>query len=136
LEIPLRGEEIFVRDGAYLLNTGNIEIDTKFFGLKGFFSRGGLFWLKLKGYGSAYLNVYGAIETIELNSDKILVDNYNLLAFDSSLDVKLRKFGGLKSFIFGGEGFLFEISGNGRVYLQTRSLPPLAMELYKYIPRR
>ncbi len=131
LEIPLNGEELFVRDGAYLLNTGNIEIDTKFFGLKGIFSRGGLFWLKLRGYGSAYLNVYGAIEEIKLDGGSVLVDNYNLVAFDSSLDVKLRKIGGLKTFFFGGEGFLFEISGNGRVYLQTRSLPQLAAEIYK-----
>jgi uncharacterized protein (AIM24 family) len=40
----------------------------------------------------------------------------------NSCDYKVRKFGGLKSTILGGEGLVTEISGLGDVYIQTKNL--------------
>ena len=38
---------------------------------------------------------------------------------DESLEYKIRKFGGFKSALLGGEGF--DVEGEGRIYIQTRN---------------
>ena len=49
------------------------------------------------------------------------MDNFHLVCMDDTLSYKIRKFGGLKSFLFGGEGLVFEVEGEGKIYLQTRN---------------
>ena len=67
--------------------------------------------------------------------ERILVDNIHLAAFDASLNFTLRRFGRLKSFLFGGEYLLTEFVGPGRVFIQSRNLPLFANLLYKYMPK-
>ena len=127
------GEEYYIRDSSYLVHAGNMDIDTKSFGLKGLFTRSGFFWLSLKGNGKVWLNVYGDMFVKELNGETIYVDNTQLLALSINLDVKLTKLGNMKSFFFGGEGFIFKITGTGKVILQTRNLPLLAHHLLPFL---
>jgi len=49
------------------------------------------------------------------------LDNTHLVAMDDTLDYSIRKFGGLKTFFFGGEGFVFTVRGSGRLLLQSRN---------------
>ncbi|RLE73513.1 MAG: TIGR00266 family protein, partial [Thermoprotei archaeon] len=49
---------------------------------------------------------------------------------------RVRKFGGWKSFILGGEGLVFEVWGPARVYIQSRIIPPFANILRKFIPSK
>ena len=134
--LELNNNEWTIRDGAYLMHVGDIDIDTKFFGLKGFFSGSGFFWLIAKGKGNLFLNTYGNIEVIELKGESILVDNFHILAYENSLNVELKRLGGWKSFFFGGEGLVFELSGYGKVVLQTRNLRGFIEKIIPYLPRR
>ncbi len=134
--LELRNDEFFLRDGAYLSHYGALEIDTKFFGVKGVFSLSGLFWLKVSGFGKVFMNVFGGVEEIELNGEEILVDNYNLLVFSSSLNTEIVKIGGMKTFLFGGEGFMFKLSGYGKVLVQTRNLPSFAHEISRFSKKK
>jgi uncharacterized protein (TIGR00266 family) len=133
--LELKNKEFIIKDKAYLMHVGEIELDTKFLGLKGLFSESGLFWLKAKGEGSLFLNTFGNIEVIELKGEEILVDNSNILAYESTLNVELKKFGNWKSFLFGGEGVVFKFSGYGKVLIQTRSLENFVEKIYPYFSK-
>lgn len=78
--------------------------------------------LKLKTYGNGtlFLRGYGKIIEQEINSEKpIFIDEDALIAFEDTLEVKTIS-RGVKELLTSGEGFLFAISGKGKVWIQTR----------------
>ena len=121
--IPLNGTSgVIVNDRCYLADHGNLKHEIVWRGLRGVFGRGGLVWLHFKGIGGLWVNAYGAIVEKEVKAgEKLTIDNVHLVAMDDSLDYEIRKFGGMKSFILGGEGFVFSVKGEGRIFLQTRN---------------
>jgi len=135
--IELKNSELHVQDFAYLAHHGDIEAGVKFKGFKGLLAGGGgVFWLKLKGTGGVWICGYGGIDEIELKpGEKITVDNFHALAIEHTVDWKIKKFGGWKTFILGGEGLAIEAKGPGRVYIQSRTLPSLVELLRRYIKK-
>ncbi|MBP2173129.1 TIGR00266 family protein [Methanococcus voltae] len=125
---------LYVQHGAYLASSPNIDIDTKFGGSKSFFGGKGLFLMKLTGDGDLFLSSYGAIETVELNNESLVVDNGNLIGFTEGLDYQLTKVGGLKSTLLGGEGLVYRFSGTGTIYIQTRNVESFVDFILPYIP--
>jgi len=65
-----------------------------------------------------------------------LSDNYHLVAFDDTCKYDVKKFGGLKSTILGGEGLVTEIKGPGEVYIQTKNLREFTDWLWELLHRR
>ncbi len=57
---------------------------------------------------------------------ELKVDDGHLVAYDSSLKLSIALAGGLFSSLFGGEGFVTRVVGDGTVYIQTRSIKGLA----------
>jgi len=97
-------------------------VDTKWAGAKGFFAKEGLFLLKIKGTGSLFLSSYGAIHEIKLKAgESYTIDNGHMVAFDESVNYKVKRVGGLKSTLFSGEGLVCTYTGQGRIFMQTRS---------------
>ncbi len=135
--IKLENTEFHVQDFAYLAHHGDISVGTKFKGFKGILAGGGgVFWLKLEGTGGVWISGYGGIDEIELEpGEKMIIDNFHALALEKTVKWKIRKFGGFKTFLFGGEGLVLEAEGPGRVYVQTRTLPSLAELLRRYIKK-
>jgi len=134
IPLVLNNEEWYLNDGAYLAHYGDIDVNVKFLGLKGLLTNWNPFWIKLSGKGIAWIASYGEIIPINLSAgQEIAVDNFQLLAFPSNLDYDIIEFGGLKSFLFGGEGLLVRIRGPATFYIQTRSIDELAWALYPYI---
>lgn len=127
VEIPLtRSEGYILQSGAYIASTKDVAIDTKWQGIKKGIFGSELFMLKLSGEGSVFANAYGGIIKKELASgEKMVLDNYHLVALSEKADYKVMKFGGLKSTILGGEGLVTEITGPGTVYFQTKNLKEL-----------
>lgn len=136
--VELENEKpLIVQDTSYLAHHGDVDLTITWRGFRGLFAEGELVWLKLQGNGGVWLTSYGAIEEVKLKpGEKIIVDNFHFVAMDHGMMWNVRKFGGIKSFIFGGEGLVIEVTGPGRVFIQTRALPPLADALVKYIGRR
>lgn len=133
--IPLTGESYVVQDAAYLAHHGDVDIDIAWRGFKGLIAEGELIWLKLKGVGGVWVNAYGGINKIELSpGEKITIDNFHFVAMREDMNWRVRRFGGWKSFLFGGEGLVLEVEGPGIVYVQTRILPPFARLIRKYMP--
>ncbi len=115
---------IFVQSSSYLASEVDLDIDTKFGGFKTFFAGEGFFLLKISGFGKLALSSFGAIYSKQLDvGEKMIIDTGHVVAFEESIDYKVRTFGKLKSFLFGGEGLIVEFTGPGRVYIQTRNYP-------------
>jgi len=78
---------------------------------------------KVSGYGDLFINTFGALDTHTLfPGETLIVDNFHLVAFTDSCSYTVKKFGGLKETILGGEGLVTEITGPGDVFIQTKIL--------------
>ncbi|WP_048191607.1 TIGR00266 family protein [Pyrolobus fumarii] len=131
------GGSWIVQDTSYLAHSGDINVDVAWRGLRGLIAEGEIVWLKLEGRGLAWISSYGAIDKIDVPpGEKVVIDNFHFVAMSADAKWSVRKFGDLKSFIFGGEGFVIEIEGPATVYVQSRMLPLFARLLQKFLPRQ
>ena len=133
--LKLKGRTVLAQSGSYVCSSTDVEVDTKWGGAKTFFSREGLFLLKLTGAGQAFLGSYGAIHGVALQAgQRYVVDTGHMLAFDESVSYKVRRVGGLKSTLFSGEGLVCDLTGPGRVWLQSRSADAFLSWLIRKLP--
>ena len=130
-------EEFIVQSGAFVGSTGGLTLDTKWQGFtKGIFGSN-LFMLKTMGEGDMFVNGWGGIVTTKLESgEKMILDNYQLIALSSTADYKVAKHGSLKTTLFGGEALVIEITGPGTVYMQTKNLMEFVRALIPFLPKR
>jgi uncharacterized protein (TIGR00266 family) len=118
------GERLFVQTGSYLASTGTIDTKVRWGGLRAMFGGEGLILLECSGQGELFVNSYGGIVPVVVDGS-FVVDTGHIVAFDGTLDFKVRSVGGLKSFLFSGEGLVCEFQGQGRVYVQSRNMSAL-----------
>jgi uncharacterized protein (TIGR00266 family) len=127
------GEEFFLTSGAYVAHVGkDLQIDTKFGGVKGFFSGVGLFMLRIVGPGRLFYGSYGALHSVEVGAEGYIVDTGHIVGFTSGLSYKIRAFNGFKGLFFSGEGIVAEFQGEGTVFTQTRNAAGLAAFLHPF----
>lgn len=127
------GEEFFLTSGAYVAHVGDgLQIDTKFGGVKGFFSGVGVFMLRIVGPGTLFYGSYGAIHEAQVAGQGYTVDTGHIVGFTSGLSYSVRAFNGFKGLFFSGEGLVADFSGQGTVYVQTRNASSLASFLHPY----
>jgi uncharacterized protein (TIGR00266 family) len=126
-------EGLILQSGAYIASTPGVILDTEWQGFtKGIFGSS-LFMLKVSGQGELFANVYGGIIKRELGTaEKLSIDNYHLVAMSSNASYEIKKFGGLKSTILGGEGLVTEVTGPGLIYLQSKNIKELVSYLGLY----
>lgn len=118
---PINGT-LFVQSGSFLASSAGVEVDTKWGGGKTFFSSEGLFMLRIAGQGDLVLSAYGAIHSIDLQPGQTYtVDTGHMVAWTDGITYNVRKVGNWKSTLFSGEGLVCDLTGPGRIYLQTRS---------------
>lgn len=118
----MSNQTIYLQSGAYLASAETIDIDTKWGGAKTFFSREGLFMLRCSGTGGLVVSSYGAIVAMDLQPGQTYtVDTGHMVGWGEGVQYDVRKAGSWKSTILGGEGLVVELTGPGRIYLQTRS---------------
>ncbi|MEM0089288.1 MAG: TIGR00266 family protein, partial [Archaeoglobaceae archaeon] len=91
--------------------------------------------LKLEGSGDLFLSSFGGIEMIEVDG-KLSVDTGHIVAFEDSLDFKVRGAGNLKATLLSGEGLVAEFNGKGKVWIQTRSISEFVGWLSSLLPSR
>src|SRR5262245_21150819 len=78
----LRGDDLFIQGSSYVAAPDTVRLDTKWQGMKSFFSGESLFFLHASGHGPVLLNAFGAIEVVDLAGD-LIVDTGHLVAFTS-----------------------------------------------------
>jgi uncharacterized protein (TIGR00266 family) len=127
---------LLVQSGCWIASDLSVDVDSSWGGAKGFFSGAGLILLRCSGQGDVLVSTYGAIENLVLSpGEKITFDTGNVVAFDDTVQYAVRKAGGnWKTTLLGGEGFVTEFTGPGRVWWQTRSTSSLIQWIQRYVP--
>ncbi|RME80532.1 MAG: TIGR00266 family protein [Planctomycetota bacterium] len=130
-----KGKPLYLQSSAYVASSLGVNLNTKWEGFRGFFSGMGLFLIKVEGEGDVFFNGYGALVEIPVDGS-FVVDTGCIAAFESSLQYKVEMIGGLKTTILGGEGLVCHFRGQGKVWIQTRNVPPFADWLWPFRPVR
>lgn len=135
--VELDGEELLVQSGSYLASSAGVDVSTKWSGAETFFGSEGLIMLRVSGTGTLVLSSYGAIHAIELaEGQRYIIDTGHLVSFDTRMRYDVKKVDGWKSTLFSGEGLVAELTGPGRLTLQSRSQDSFLSWLIPKIPSR
>ncbi|MFQ5967238.1 MAG: TIGR00266 family protein [Acidimicrobiia bacterium] len=120
--MELVDDRLMVQSGGFIASSPSLEVETKWSGAKTFFASEGLIMLRVSGSGTLIIAAYGAIEEIELGpEERFTVDTGHLVTFTEGIGFDVRKVGGWKSTLFSGEGLVVDLTGPGKLTLQTRS---------------
>ncbi|NJN98941.1 MAG: TIGR00266 family protein [Anaerolineales bacterium] len=134
--LELQNESMLIQSGAFVASASSVEISTSWGGAKGFFGSGGLILLKATGSGSLVLGCYGAIHELNLAAgQKYTIDTGHIVAFSEKIGFQVRKVGGMKSTLLSGEGLVVDLTGPGRVLMQTRSTDAFLSWLIPLLPK-
>ncbi len=137
--------ELYVQKDGFLAAENTVDFDialTKKIGA-GMFGGEGFILEKFSDRGTLFIGACGNF--IELNpadyGGKIQIDTGALVAFDKNIDYDIEWVGKsagqvAKSLFFGGEGlFLANLSGNGKVILQSMNISSLSRTLFRNAAR-
>jgi uncharacterized protein (TIGR00266 family) len=122
--------------GSYFASTPQLQIDTQFQGLKGFFTGESISFVKVSGVGQLYLAAFGRIEVIDVE-DEVTVDTGHVVAFQDCLEYTIGKAGGswIQSWL-AGEGIVMHFSGRGQLLVQSHNLKEFGKSLGPLLPSR
>ncbi|MFM8945144.1 MAG: TIGR00266 family protein, partial [Actinomycetota bacterium] len=114
---------LFISKGSWLANDPGIEINTQWGGFKNMFGSEGGFILRAEGSGPVVFSCYGALEVWDLaTGETISVDTGHMVAYESTVTMSIRQAtGGLVQTFKSGEGLIFDFTGPGKVWTQTRN---------------
>ncbi len=119
--LEMKGEKLLVQSGSFMACESGIELNAKI-SAKALVSAEGFSMLEASGTGTLLLSSYGAIHEKNLAAgEKYIVDTTHLVAFNAEMPITPKSVGGLKSTLLSGEGFVVELTGPGRLLMQTRS---------------
>lgn len=135
---PQRG--IIIQKSAFLASETGVSLSTVFqkkIGA-GFFSGEGFIMSKLSGQGVAFLEINGSVVEYDLQAgERIVCATGYLAAMDESCEMDIVSVKGVKNVLFGGESFFnTQITGPGKVWIQTMPIPRLAEALIPYLPSK
>ena len=134
--VELNDEVIFAQSGSFIASTAGVEVDTSWGGAKTFFSGEGLFLLKISGSGTVFLSSYGAIHEIVLEAGQsYTVDTGHMVSFAEGVGYSVKRVGGMKSTLFSGEGLVVDLTGPGKVTIQSRSTDAFLAWLIPHLPK-
>ncbi|MGQ9848854.1 MAG: TIGR00266 family protein [Aggregatilineaceae bacterium] len=134
--LEMYGESMLVQSGSYVASSLGIAIDAKWSGAQTFFASEGLVMLRARGEGLLLLSSYGAIHPIDLApGQRYTVDTGHLVSFTEGIGFRVRPAGGVRSTLLSGEGLVVDLTGPGRVYMQTRSVDAFLAWLAPSLPQ-
>ena len=132
------GNEIICQKGVFLAGEAGVQLSVHInqkLGA-GLFGGEGFIMQKISGNGIMFGEFDGHLVEYELKpGQQIVVDTGHLAAMSASCNMEIRKVGGAKNMLLGGEGFFNTvITGPGHVWLQTMPLSNVANSLRPYFP--
>jgi uncharacterized protein (TIGR00266 family) len=134
--MELQGNTVLMQSGAFVACSEGISLDTKWTGAKTFFAKEGPIMLRASGTGTLIFASYGAIHEHNLGpGEKYKLDTGHLVAFNDGMGFEVQRVGGLKSTFFSGEGLVVQMTGPGRLLIQTRSEDAFLSWLLPHIPK-
>ena len=137
IDLTKQPQGMIIQSGAYLASMPNIDLDTKWQGLKGFLSEKDFIMLHASGQGTVWVSSFGGIVEKDLQQGEVLsVDTGHLVAFQDHMEFSVRRVGGWKSTILSGEGLVTDMVGPGKLIMQTRHLPAFVSAIVPYLPKQ
>lgn len=131
------GKEMLLASGAYMACEMDLTMDSKWGGAKGFFGAGSLLLIRVSGKGKLLVSAYGALEErILAPGQKYNVDTGHIVAFDAGIEFRVRGMGNLKSTFLSGEGLVCELTGPGRILMQSRSASSFVSWISPLLPSK
>lgn len=132
------GNELICQKGVFLAGEAGVQLSVHInqkLGA-GFFGGEGFIMQRISGNGIMFGEFDGHLVEYELKpGQQIVVDTGHLAAMSASCNMEIRKVGGAKNMLLGGEGFFNTvITGPGHVWLQTMPLSNVANALRPYFP--
>lgn len=126
--VKLQGNEICFQPGAFIACTPKVNLDVQWAGFRSWIAGEGLFRLKAKGQGVVFFGTYGGIMEQQVFQE-LIVDSGHLVAYEPSIQMSIGFASGLLSAITSGEGLVNRLKGQGKVYLQSRTVDGLVRYL-------
>ena len=131
------GRDVIVQKGGFLAAESGVDLSVHFqkrFST-GFFGGEGFIMQRLSGSGTAFVELDGHVVSYELGAGQsIIVDTGHLAAMDASCRMEVTAVQGAKNIFFGGEGLIDTVvTGPGKVWLQSMTVPKLAGLIAPYI---
>jgi uncharacterized protein (TIGR00266 family) len=116
-------QALFISKGSWMANEQTVTLNTQWGGFKNMFGSEGGFVLRAEGSGQVVFACYGALEVWNLQAGQhFTVDTGHMVAYEETVQMAIRKAsGGLVQTFKSGEGLVFDFSGPGRVWTQTRN---------------
>ncbi len=139
MDLSKHGGQMVCQKDAFLCAAKGVSIGIAFqkkIGV-GLFGGEGFIMQKLEGDGLAFVHAGGTIVEKELRAGEVLrVDTGCIVALDKNVTYDVEMVGGVKSAIFGGEGFFFaKVTGPGKVWLQSLPFSRLAGRIWQSAPQ-
>jgi uncharacterized protein (TIGR00266 family) len=139
IDTEMDGTWLAQRD-AFLVAEDSVEIKVAFQKKLGsiFFGGEGLILQKYEGKGKVFIHASGDFMEIVLEKgEKLKVDTGSAVAWEESVDYDISRVKGVGSMLFGGEGlFMTELTGPGKVLIQSMNIRELAMALSPFMAMR
>jgi uncharacterized protein (TIGR00266 family) len=103
----------------------------------GLFGGEGFILQKMTGRGIAFIEIDGAVCEKTLGPGEVLiVDTGNIAAYEARVQYEVTMIKGFKNVLFGGEGLLnTKLTGPGKVWLQTMTMPGFAGRIIPFLPK-
>jgi uncharacterized protein (TIGR00266 family) len=133
------GGTIIAQKDAFLCGARGVDVSIAFARRigAGFFGGEGFILQKLTGDGLVFLHASGTLVEHQLGpGERLMVDTGCLVAMQPTVQYDIQMVPGVKTALFGGEGlFLVQLTGPGRVVLQTLPFSRLADRIIAASPR-
>lgn len=140
IAVDIGEENIILQKNAFLCAQPTVELSTYVTKKisSGLFGGEGFILQKLTGHGYAFFEIDGTCyEKVLAPGEVLKVDTGNVAAFEEKVGYEVERIKGFKNILFGGEGlFLTKLTGPGKVWLQTMTMPGFAEKLIPFLPIR
>ncbi len=139
VSIDVSGRGIIAQRGAFLCAQPSVTLSAHVVrGLgAGLFGGEGFVLQRILGTGLVFLEIDGSLkERVLAPGETIKVDTGNVAAYEETVQYQAQMVKGFKNVLFGGEGlFLTTLTGPGKVWLQTMTMPGFAKQLIPFLPK-
>lgn len=130
---------VIIQKSSYLASTDQIktevfvqkQVKTGLFGGEGFIMQ------KISGQGIVFVEIFGSAMEYDLKeNEKLIIDTGSFALMQASCKMDIQSIKGFKNIVLGGEGlFLTNVTGPGKVVVQTMQLSAFANLLVPFMPR-
>ena len=133
------GQGFMVHRDGFLCGTHGVELSTSLqrsLGA-GIFGGEGFILQHIAGAGQGWVALGGEIIQHDLQPGEVLlVHPGHVGMFEDSVQFQITMISGVKNALFGGDGlFLVQLTGPGKIWLQTMTVPHLAHAIERYLPK-